>query len=96
MCYRDPAASAGHDCGWRRLARYAAQHYASYLERYPRQYRRRAIVLEPSALDRPAKCIDLSVTARYPQPNAKKASIRLVNRVGDNSKQDHCPQRYKH
>jgi hypothetical protein len=46
--------------------------------------------------DGPTKCIDLPATARYPKPNAKKASIRLVNRFGDNSKQDHCPLQSKH
>src|SRR5438874_13424792 len=39
-----------------------------------------------SASDDPAKWIDMSATAHYPRPNAIKASIRLLNRFGDNCK----------
>jgi hypothetical protein len=36
------------------------------------------------------------VTAHYPKPNARKASIRLLNRFSDNTYEDRCSPRYKH
>src|SRR5262245_33171398 len=39
---------------------------------------------DPTFLSRFPKCIDFPAANRYPTPNAKTASIRLVNRFGGN------------